>query len=58
MVNAGVIYPFGTTNVSGVMSEQVLVGAHDFRCKLGTLVGTNTNVNVPAGGGSTTVNMA
>ena len=58
VVNAGLTYPFGTSNASGVVNEQVLVGAHDFRCKLGTLVGTNTNVNIPAGGGSTTVNMA
>ncbi|HEY3834470.1 MAG TPA: prepilin-type N-terminal cleavage/methylation domain-containing protein [Acidimicrobiia bacterium] len=58
VVNGGVTYPFGTSNASGVVNVQELVGAHDFRCKLGALVGTNTNVNIPAGGASTTVNMS
>ncbi|HEY1737427.1 MAG TPA: hypothetical protein VGI86_01885, partial [Acidimicrobiia bacterium] len=57
VVNAGVTYPFGTSS-AGVVNMQVFVGVHDFRCKLAPLVGTNTNVNIPAGGGSTTVNMA
>jgi hypothetical protein len=58
VVNGATTYPFGTTNGSGVVNMQVFVGAHDFRCKLGSLQGTNTNVNIPAGGGATTVNMS
>jgi hypothetical protein len=58
VVNGGTTYPFGTSNASGVVNMQAFTGAHDFRCKLGTLQGTNTNVNIPAGGGSTTVNVS
>jgi hypothetical protein len=48
-------YLLGITDASGVVTLQVFAGAHDFKCRLGTLIGTNTNVNVPAGGASTTV---
>jgi hypothetical protein len=58
VVNGATVYPFGTSNASGIVNMQVFTGTHDFRCKLGSLQGTNTNVNVPAGGGATTVNMA
>ncbi len=58
VVNGASTFPFGTSNASGVVNVQVWSGPHDFRCKLGALQGTNTNVNAPAGGGATTVNMS
>ncbi len=58
VVHGGVVYPFGASDGSGIVNVQVLVGAHDFRCKLGALQATNTNVTVPAGGTTTTILMS
>ncbi len=59
IVFSGTVYPFGTTDASGVFSAQVLAGPHDLRCKLGALVGNNTNVNVATPAGAiTTILMA
>jgi Tfp pilus assembly protein PilE len=58
VVTDGTAYPLGTSDSSGAVSMQVFGGSTNFRCKLGTLIGTTANVIVPAGGTAVTVDMA